>query len=688
LVTKILIAWGATLDRLLELRAIIDRADAAYHRPGVTPVMADSEYDLLKSELRSLDPTDCRLSRVGAPYDPSEIAQKVKHSIPMGSLDNTDGGIAGVPTWYGMVCKKLGDTPPPPLVMSLKVDGSSIAIRYEDGALVRAITRGNGEVGEDVTANAALFRGVPTVLPYPFTGTVRGEAVLHRAEFEHITTGLPLEDISNSRNTGNGMIGRDDGRGCELINFHAFNLVLDGDKQLSSETAKFEYLKDLGFTVPPNFQFMGDTVQDVLGLVQAHYQSIIEIRHTLPFDIDGLVVTLDLKYQQDQFITTDPKTRLRPKFSRAIKFPSYANTTKVTGVTVTVGHNKVVVPTLDVEKVRVGGIFVDSVIVTNYDTIVNQDIAIGDTITVVLAGDIIPNCDGVVDRPEDRIRIIEPTECPICGAPTTRVNRGKAGANLFCTGSDCTGAAKRKVVKWLGTSRKGLGILDLGDEILDVLWNAELVRDPADLYKLRPEQFENLAMASGIRVGHSRAVTICDNIQTKTELKLSDFLGSIGIDLLGARRAEQFIQAAGGQLDTLEDWLDHEKLSTIQLPGLGDTTRNALVEGLDQVRGLIAKLLAHGVTVVSNGHQATGPEIPADSPVAGRSFCFTGTRELLKETEAAGGVIKDDVSKGLQYLVQKDSTKESSKTRKAAKYGTKVISLDHLRAVLAGRAEL
>ncbi len=401
---------------LQTLRNNITKANNAYHRPGGTPIVTDQVYDQWKRELKALAPTDSLLTSVGVQYNREELATKVKHNIPMGSLDNTDNGILGVRDWYAALVEELDSLPD--LYISWKADGSSIGVDYLDNKLVRAVTRGNGSVGEDVTANAALFRNLPLELTSepPFTGTVRGEAILSRADFNQLMAGKPIDEISNPRNVGNGIIGRDDGSQSEFIAFYAFNIVPNGEPPFSTEAEKFDYLTELGFTVMPG-QLLENENSTLMEQVEAYHDDILARRNTLPFDIDGLVITINEIALQDHFLTSDIKSRLRPKYARAIKLPSFLATTTVTGVTVTVGHRGSIVPTLDVARVRCGGIFVDSVVVTNYDTIVNYDIAVGDEVTVMLAGDIIPNLGGVVSRPVNRVPIPIPTNCPSCGSP-------------------------------------------------------------------------------------------------------------------------------------------------------------------------------------------------------------------------------------------------------------------------------
>lgn len=667
-------------SELARLRSTIDRADSAYYRTGESR-LRDNEYDALKSRLRTLAPDDERLTRVGPPYAADEMGTKVKHRIPMGSLDNTDGGIDGLAAWWADMKAKLPHlSAAPAVMMSHKVDGSSVVLDYEDGRLVRAATRGNGEVGEDITANAVQFQFVPTVLPELLTCSVRGEAVLHRADFEFLMKDVPEDERSNPRNVGNGIIVRESGEQAQYITFVAFNLSLSMDEQ-----EKFKQLEALGFIAVPHRRVR------TLAQATAFYEETLATRGGLPYDVDGMVAVLDRADYQAKFITADPKTQLRPKYARAIKFPAYTATTTVTGVVVTVGHNRVVVPTLSVAPVRIGaGITVDSVLVTNYDEIDRHDVAVGDEVEIMLAGDIIPNLSRVLKRPPDRKPITRPEKCPACGAKTSRTSRGKEGANLYCTAKECSAAMIRKIGHWCGSSRKGIGILDLGDVMIQALWDAGLVKDPADLYTLTPDQLENVVMGSGVRIGRSRAETIVRNIQDKKRLPLHLFLGGLGIDLLGTRRVLLLAKAADGWLNLLEQWLDDGHLAALDIEGMnGDdsVTRKALREGIDACRPLIKKLLSVGVVALPI-EDAKPQAAKGNGTVAGKTFVFTGTRSLIKETEAAGGIVKDGISKGLDYLVQKDPASVSNKTKKALEYGIKVIGLDQLQAALDGKAPL
>jgi len=677
---------------------LIDKADSLYYRPGLTSPLSDAEYDTLREHLKMLNPTDFRLTRVGAPYNPAEISTKVKHLIPMGSLDNTDDGILGYEPWVEWVKDKLRgfftDSTFDNLVIfaSLKVDGGSICATYKNGVLMRVATRGNGEYGEDITANAANFQGLPTVLSKPIDAEIRGEAVLYKQDFLTICQDIPEEERSNPRNVGNGILGRHDGKDSEHIRFLAFNLYL-GESSLNynTEEEKFAVLKELGFTPIPH------KVCNTMSEFQTFYNNIADGRDKLPFEIDGIVVVVNDLKLQSPFVNSDPKSVMRPKYARAVKFPHKSNTTILEGLDITVGHTRAIIPTAKLKSVRVGGVNVDSALLNNYDEIKRLDLAIGDEVEVILAGDIIPKVIRKVKSVAGaRTLIAEPTNCPACGTATTRLCRGKAGAVTYCSNVRCSAAVFAKLDHWIGTSKKGVGILDIGDVMIKALWQKGLLTDPADLYTLTVDSIKDVVLENGGKIGQSRATKIIANINAKRHLPLHVFLGSLGIELLGRRRVQLIRDAANNQLDTLDDWLDLQKLRTIQVPGFGDVIRDSVVAGIEENLPLIKKFLTNGVTVgapiaelnavgvVDKGQ----PVEDKSKPFAGLSFCFTGTRSNIDDVERLGGTIKSGVSKGLSVLVQLDALSTSNKTKKADEYGTLIVSLDYLQRAIRGEVDL
>lgn len=294
----------------------------------------------------------------------------------------------------------------------------------------------------------------------------------------------------------------------------------------------------------------------------------------------------------------------------------------------------------------------------------------------------------VLVRPA-RVAIAEPDRCPCCGEVTTRMVRGKSGAVTYCSNSKCPQATLGKIDHWIGSSKKGVGILGIGDTILKAMWDQEIVSSPADLYTLTVDKLKDVVLDGGGRIGESRATTIVDNINSTRTLDLHTFLGSLGIELLGRRRAQKMIADAGGRLDTIQQWLDVEALAKMDIPGCGRTITETIADGMDKCRVLIDELLAKGVVIKSqNPVVHASPADAAAMPFSGLSFVLTGTRECQDDIVRLGGVLQSGISKKTSFLVQKDATSSSSKTKKADSYGVRVISLDYLKQAIDGEVTL
>lgn len=698
---------------LHELCSEIDKAAQLYYGDGQSPI-SDDEYDALINDLKALDPGNPRITRVGVPYSADEIKTKHPHKIPMGSLNNVDGGISGVTEWMVWVINELKQhgNYPESFIASPKMDGVSMAAHYENGELVRVITRGNGEVGDDVTANAVRWRGLPTVVSTKQDFVVRGEAMLFKADFEELNASG--SDFKNPRNACSGIVNRKDGEDNEKIAFVAFN----SNAPYVSYGMRLDALSRDGFNVVDHSSHV--TPQSVID----YFNRMDEDRSSLPFEIDGVVLTLD-NIDGCNALTRDHKDALRPRYAKAIKFDAMSNCTRVTGCNLTVGHQGNLIPTATVDPIKVGGVTVSNVLLNNWNESSEYPsaahVAVGDVVEIILTGDIIPKISQVLDPIyEDekgelwlasdiaafqhdlngfsRKTIEEPKE--FLGYKVTRMNRGSEGAVTYVDlPSDHPIIAKQKIKHYIGSSKKGVGILGVGDALLSALVdpdNGPLVKDPSDLYRLTHQQLANLNIGSDdkpITFGDKRAAALLDQIEKAKTIPVNVFLGSLGIDLLGRRRVEILSNELG--MYTIEDWTDVVNLSRIP----GDTIRASVQNGILANMTLINKLIDVGVnvtplrqktkpvTVVTDTPKDASPEAPVASvnhPLAGLAICFTGTREGLEEAENVGAIIKSGVSKGLDILVQKDPTSVSNKTKKAESYGVKIMGIDAFKAVLNG----
>lgn len=684
------------MNLLSDIRTKIDKADAAYYRHGNLTIMTDSEYDSLKRQLKELCPEDERLSRVGFVVEQSE--SKIKHVYPMGSLDNTEDGIDGLHKFLESI-----DALSKPLVMSHKIDGSSITASYRLGKLVRVATRGNGIEGTDITKNGIMFRNLPTTIQSPLELEVRGEAILFRQEFDKIMK--DEEEASNPRNVGNGILGRDDGTDSDKINFIAFDVKEVSSTESTSSvnslkvSSKFTLLTKLGFDVVSH-KVVGNYDEAI-----AYYDTVYGMRNSLDYEIDGIVIMPD-DYSVRMSIDDD-QTRLRPKYARAIKFPHLSGIATLEDVTITVGHTGAIIPTAKISKTRVGGVYVSNVLLNNWEEIKRLNVNIGDKVKVVLAGDIIPKITEVVEKLSEG-SFPEP-QCCMCSKrhKTTRLIRdGEKGAVTYCCGaleSDCDIASVEKIKHWIGGSKTGIGILGIGDSIVEQLVLDGLLKNAADLYKLDVDTLAKVKIGGRISVGKSRAKTIIDNIKDKSIVKLHEFLGCLGVPFLGRRRAQILIKDADGKLDNIDNWLDISYLSSVLLGITGETMTEAICAGIDSNMSFIKEMLEqvkigdksvglteHDIVAMKFGEAFDGAfaEPVVDKKFEGLSFCFTGTRECIEEVERLGGEIKSGVSKNLSILVQADPTSMTTKTQKAESYGVRIISLDFLKQALAGEVDL
>ena len=657
------------------LRNLILKAKHAYYYSG-EPIMSDAEYDALEDQLRLLAPDDPVLALVGAPVSGADMLTKARHALPMGSQSKVNSE-AEFRQWH---LKAGGGA----LHASLKGDGASAAAYYRDGRLVQAISRGDGTVGEDITANALRFQGLPAWAGTPeggFTGAVRVEVILTVENW----TRVDPQRQKNPRNAGNGIMGRKNGHQSDLLTSYAFDLDETRDGQpvpFATETAKAARLAELGFNLIPQ-HLCADAEAAV-----AYFHQVARERDQVPFWIDGIVLKVDdLATQRDLGATAG-----RPKGQIAWKFDSAGAETVLEQVLVSGGHTGALIPVAHLRPVNLGGTTVSSATLGNFDEIARLDLALGDRVWVIKANDIIPKIVRVTERPPQRQPIPVPSACPFCGGEVGRkvTTGGTAGAILACRNRACPQKSIGKIARWI----KSLDILGIGDAVLEALVAHFAIEDAGDLYTLR-DQAEALAELiinpeKDLRLGAKRAARILAAIDATRTLSLSQFLGALGIEALGQRRVALMIAAAGGDLDRLDDWRagilrDPALAARAGVPNLGGPIQDAL----DALTPVMDKLLANGVEILP---PAEDLHAPADSAPR-RTLCISGRlpsgqkKADYQEALAAQGIdLVDNVTQGLDLLVLADPDATSAKAVKARKLGVRVIGEAELIALAAGEA--
>ncbi len=629
--------------RIRELEALIERHNDLYYNSQ--PDISDEEFDRLRDELAALSPGSPVLAGIGA--DSADGFPKVRHLMPMGSQDK-----ATSPEEFLKWAAKVGH---PEYLVQYKLDGASLELQYEDGGLRRAVTRGDGEIGDEITPNARRMAGVLDRLPEPFTGAVRGEVVMTREVHAR-----KYSDKANCRNAANGLMKRKDGAGSEdlrVICYDALSVVdapSVGDTGFfPDEKSKLSWLERMGFeTVPLRvFASPGEVVD-----WRAH---VMDARPGLPYDIDGLVV-------KGNEIDPADMARARPEKQIAFKFsPEEAVSTVLRVEWSESGANFTPIGVL--EPVRLAGTVVQRANLCNTDMIRSLSLRIGSRVVITKRGEIIPKIESLVENPADVREIPVPSDCPSCGSALV-----DEGTRLYCPNPECPKKTLHRLEKWLSV----LDVRDFGSVILGKLHAAGRVRSLADLYTLKAEE-----LAAFDRMGEVLARKILRNLAARNEVSLAEFVAGLDIEGVGELVAEKAVAAGFDTLDKLRA-ADPSELAAVD--GFGEILANALAGGLRTLAREIDALIAAGAVRIR-------PPAAA-GPLAGKSFCFTGELKSMKRgqaearVKALGGSAKSTVTKDLSFLVTNDPESGSDKNRKARAFGVRVIGEEEFFALVEGRA--
>jgi len=639
------------MSRIAELEDLVRRAKDAYYNSG-TPILSDAEYDAIEEELLALAPDSPALA-VGAPV----YGTRARHSRPMGSQDKVHSR-AEFEKWFS-----LRGSPDCGFVASLKCDGGSVAAYYKNGALVQAITRGDGIEGQDITPVALKFKGLPSRVSVPFDGSIRFEAVLLVEDWQAI------DPESNPRNLANGILGRKDTEFAGRITAMAFDVEgLD----VGTERQKSESLTKMGFSLPEHAYCK--TVADVASF----FQRVEASRASLPFWIDGVVVKMDDLAVQEALGAASNC----PKGQVAWKFQAEEATSVVEAIEWQVGHSGAITPVASLRPVNLGGTIVSRASLANVNVAATLGVCVGAEVRVVRAGDVIPQILAVTRHvPGGELDI--PRTCPCCGGPVTRKKNSVTKKNesitlsavIYCEDPACPAKVTGRIRRWA----KSRDILGLGDSLIEALHENGLVTSVASLFDLTPDILAPLALGeAGITFGRKRAESVCAEIRQKSsEMTLAEFLGAFGTRGLGVRRAGLMI-AANPELADFERWLDGSLADPAfaersGVPSLGSVIFEDLKESEDDIRAVHARIVL----------RATEPAAPV-----GKTLCITGKlpsgrqKSFYAEPLARIGItLVDDVTKGLDFLVVSDPSAETSKSKKAKKFGCRIISEDELVAL-------
>ncbi|WP_435749849.1 NAD-dependent DNA ligase LigA [Thauera sp. AutoDN2] len=669
--------------RAATLRAEIARHDHAYYVLDA-PTIPDAEYDRLFRELQALEAAHPALRTPDSPtvrVGGKPLAQfpPVRHRVPMLSIrTETDTEASGAFSFDARVrsALKLEDANPPvEYAAELKFDGLAISLRYEQGLLVQATTRGDGETGEDVTSNVRTMKAVPLRLrgEAPPVLEVRGEVYMRRVDFERLNARQAEageKTFVNPRNAAAGSIRQLDPAiaARRPLSFYAYGLGdVEGWQVPDTHAGVLDAIADFGLPVCAHRA----VVQGAQGLADFHAR-IAGLRDSLPFDIDGVVYKVNARALQQQlgFVTREPR------WAVAHKYPAQEAVTLLRDIEVQVGRTGALTPVARLEPVFVGGVTVTNATLHNQDEIDRKDVRIGDWVIVRRAGDVIPEVVApVVERRTaelPRFVLLERFPvCPVCGS---HVVRGEDEAVARCTGGlFCPAQRKQALLHFAG--RRAMDIEGLGDKLVDQLVDAAIVKTPVDLYRLGV-----LALANLERMGEKSAQNLLAAIEKSRATTLARFIFALGIRNVGEATARDLARHFG-KLDALMA-ADLDALQRV--PDVGPIVANAIAAFFAEPhnREVIEQLRAAGL------HWEEGePAVAAAGALAGKTFVLTGTLPTLTRDEAKaliearGGKVAGSVSKKTHYVVA--GAEAGSKLDKAQALGVAILEEDGLLRLLS-----
>ena len=669
---------AAPSEQVRRLRAEIAQADHDYYLLD-QPTLPDAEYDRLMRELQALEAAHPKLVSPDSPTQrvggaPNREFREVRHAAPMLSLNNAfdEADVTAFDARARDGLRRTGRAlEHVKYACELKFDGLAVNLKYERGELVLGATRGDGAVGEDVTANIRTIRAIPLHLAKraPAVLEVRGEVMMFKREFERLNERQRAKEdreYANPRNAAAGALRQLDPRVTaeRSLRFYAYGLgELQGAAEPPTHSTLLDWFVSLGVPVARERA----VVDGIAGCLR-FYQSIGERRATLPYEIDGVVYRINSRADQQQL----GYVSRAPRFAIAHKFPAQEAITQVLGIDIQVGRTGALTPVARLAPVFVGGVTVTNATLHNEDETRRKDIRIGDTVIVRRAGDVIPEVVAIVSdrRPNDAKVFKMPVRCPVCGS---HVYREEGEAVARCTGGLVCGAQRKQALLHFA-SRRALDIEGLGDKIVDQLVDSGLVQTAADLFKLDVDTIAGLERMAG-----KSAANLVAALARARNTTLERFIYALGIRHVGESTARDLARYFG----RLEPIVSASEDELLQVPDVGPVVASSIArffaeahnrEGVDQLR-------AAGVRWVD-----TAPVRKPAGPLAGKTFVITGTLPTLKRDdaksmiEAAGGKVAGSVSKKTDYVVAGDDA--GSKLTKARELEVSIIDEAQLRKML------
>ena len=645
-------------DEIEQLKKLINYHNNLYYNLD-NPILSDTQYDELYKKLVDLENAYPQFRTKNSPTQrvggkASSSFAEVTHRVPMLSLDNSYNE-ADIRAWHERAAKNL-QTDSFDMVVESKIDGVSCSLTYENGILVQAASRGDGKVGEDITANIRTLKNIPHTLTNAPAGflEIRGEVYLEKKDLEKINEIQRLRNETVFANTRNAAAGFLRHKNTELVatrplKFFAHSFGT-GDIQAASFSQFIDLCQAWGFSVTP-----ARTQTTSINHVIEFYNQFSETRHQLPFDVDGLVVKVNRFDLQHQLGTTAKS----PRWAIAFKYPAPQATTTLKNVTFSVGRTGIITPVAELEPVLVGGVTIANATLHNFDEIKRLNVHVGDRVIVERAGEVIPKIVKVVEQKSTQ-EILPPATCPACGG---KVYKEAEEVGCFCVNPACPAQLRARLLHF--ASRDAMDIEGLGDAVMDQLLERGFLTDIADIYKLSFFHVLNLE-----NFKDKKAQNLLDAIEESKHKPLSKLLFALGIGFVGEKTAE-ILAYHFRTLDNLKN-ASLEELQSIR--EIGETVSQSVYDFFrdEKVLSQLEELRAAGLNFTQPQKELSGHILE------GKTLVFTGELQTLKRTEAEqlakqyGGYASGSVSKKTSFVVAGENA--GTKLKKARELNIPVLT--------------
>lgn len=628
------------MDRMNELIDIINEADYNYHTLD-NPIITDQEYDSYLRELFEIEEAHPEWVREDSPTQHAggkiiEGFEKVTHKIPMMSLSDVFSESELIA--FDERIKKEGINPE--YMCELKIDGLSVSLLYEKGKLVRAATRGDGVVGEDITHNVKTIKVIPLKLKEEVDIEVRGEIFMNKKTLEELNEkrkekGEPL--LQNCRNAAAGSIRQLDSKVAasrKLDNF-IYHLPDPEDYGLKTHSEAIEFMRSLGFKINPNNRLVKN-INEVLEFIEEKGQ----IRSSLPYDIDGVVVKVNSIEQQKRL----GFTAKYPKWATAYKFPAEEVLTKLKDIIFTVGRTGQITPNAVLDPVIVAGSTISRATLHNEDYVLEKGLKIGDTVSIRKAGDVIPEVvEAKVERRKgNELDFVMIKECPMCNTPLIKK---KGQVDYYCPNDKCPARHIEGLIHF--ASRDAMNVDGLGDRIMEDFYNFGFIKNIVDIYNLKNHK-QDLIRLEGF--GDKSVHNLLDAIENSKQNSLEKLIFALGISHVGAKTGKILAQ----NFNTLDNLINASEEELTNIPDIGGIIAKSIREYFDNTDNLeiINKLKELGINM-----NYLGKKIEKNDNFFGKTFVLTGSLELFTRDEAKdiieslGGKTTDSVSKKTSVVI-------------------------------------